>query len=57
MRRRGLTKQSPAAELLATFHIPFAIGAAFAIVAVAAALFLRRLPREARADAVPDIAI
>jgi len=57
MHRRGLTRQSPASELLATFHIPFAIGAAFAAIAVAGAIFLHRLPRGARAEAVPDLSV
>jgi len=50
MRNRGLTPSSEPAALLATFRVPFIVGAAAAGVALAAALLLRE-PRRAIAVA------
>jgi MFS family permease len=51
MQRRGLTVASSTADLLATFRIPFLIGAAAAGVALAASVGLKRIPRDAPAPA------
>ncbi|HEY8080652.1 MAG TPA: MFS transporter [Acidimicrobiales bacterium] len=55
MNRRDLTHASPHAELLATFRVPFLIGAALAGVALASALLLRRLPRSTVAPVTEDL--
>jgi MFS family permease len=52
MQHRGLTHSSDADQLLATFHIPFLIGAAMAGVSLVAALLLRAVPRGAKAAAI-----
>jgi len=57
MRRRGLTRASSEAQLLATFHIPFLIGTGVAAIAVIAALFMRRLPRGAPDDPGLDLSV
>lgn len=44
--RPGGASSHPSAGLLGTFHIPFLIGGAMAIVAVVASLFLRSVPRD-----------
>jgi EmrB/QacA subfamily drug resistance transporter len=44
--RRGLTRDSAPAQLLATFHIPFLVGTGLAGVALVAAVFLRSSPRD-----------
>jgi hypothetical protein len=55
MNRRDLTHASPHAELLATFRVPFLIGAALAGMALASALLLRRLPRSTVAPVTEDL--
>ena len=55
MHQRGLTtRSSDHAALLATFHVPFLVGTALAGVAVAAAVWLRPVPRTVRAP-VPAV--
>ena len=49
MTRRGLTKSSSPDALLATFHIPFLVGAALAAVSVVAAICMRPSRRVAAA--------
>jgi EmrB/QacA subfamily drug resistance transporter len=44
MHNRGLTRTSDPDQLLATFHLPFLVGAGVAGVALVAALFLRAAP-------------
>jgi hypothetical protein len=44
MHNRGLTRTSDPDQLLATFHLPFLVGAGLAGVALVAALFLRAAP-------------
>lgn len=44
-RRRGLVHAHPGAALLATFHAPFAIGAAVGVLGLACAFFVRAVPR------------
>ncbi len=44
-RRRGLTHSHPGLSILQTFHLPFEVGAAVAIVGVASAFFFRPFDR------------
>lgn len=55
MHHRGLTTASSHAALVATFRVPFLVGAALAFVALASALGLRSLPRRATASAPEDL--
>ena len=55
MQHRGLTRASDADLLLATFRVPFLVGAALAGVSLVAALCLRAVPRGARTTA--DVAV
>jgi MFS family permease len=45
MRQRGLTRNAEPAQLLATFRIPFLVGAGLAGVSLVAAVLLRAAPR------------
>jgi hypothetical protein len=51
---RKLTKSSPPAQLLATFHIPFVIGLGAALLAVACAAFIRSLDRSRSGRDLPE---
>jgi len=44
--RRGLTHASPGPALLATFHLPFVIGACVGALGIVCAFFVKRIPRE-----------
>jgi len=46
--RRHLGAAPPGPSLLATFHLPFEIGAVVAAVGLASAFFLRSVPRRSR---------
>jgi MFS family permease len=56
MNRRGLTASSSDAALLATFRVPFLVGAAAAGVALVAAVLLRPAPRVAALPATVAVA-
>jgi hypothetical protein len=43
--RRGLSHAKPGPALLATFHLPFLIGACVASIGLVASLFIRSVPR------------
>ena len=43
--RRGLTHAKPGPALLATFHLPFLIGAGVGAIGLASSLFIRSVPR------------
>jgi MFS family permease len=52
VRRRGLLHAKPGPALLATFHLPFMIGAGVGAIGLFASLFIRSIPRSRKEKAL-----